>query len=124
MGNLGEKQVVCHVAVGDVVVQIVQAKAVVAIDRLKRGVHELPVLVVVHQRVRVVVLEVCHRDQPPSQEYPRGAVIVGHRLHIVLAQVENTTEKHHAVESADDALGELGRHRFFPHALFRPGDEV
>ena len=76
VGNLREEQVVRNVAVGDVVVYVVDAVAESAIHGLEGSGDEGPVLVGVDQRLVVVVLQVGHGHQPPAEHHIGAQVVV------------------------------------------------
>ena len=88
VGNLCKEEVVGNVPVGDVVVKPIDAKPIRPIHSLEGGIDKLPVLVAVHLRLRIVVLQVRDCNKPPAIDECRPAVPIGHLLDVIVEQVE------------------------------------
>eukprot|EP00968_Pinguiococcus_pyrenoidosus_P010512 scaffold834_cov244-Pinguiococcus_pyrenoidosus.AAC.7 len=115
----GLEQVVRHVAVGDVVVQVVNAHAVLAIHRLEGALDEGPRAVVVHHRLRVVVLQVGHREEPPAEDDPRPEVDQANAPGVVLEGTHHAVRHGRAGGRRDEGLGTHHEASPFPQ---RPGE--
>eukprot|EP00962_Isochrysis_galbana_P035822 scaffold12292_cov112-Isochrysis_galbana.AAC.9 len=78
--DLGEEEVVHHVAIGDVVVQVVHSAAKGAVDGLEGAPHVAPGTLAEEQHLVEVVLEKSDGKEPPAVPHPRQAVRPHHRL--------------------------------------------
>ncbi len=121
--NLREEQVVHHVAVGDVVGQVVNAKAKGAVDGFKSGRDEVPVLVGVHKRLVVVVLQVGNGHQPPAK-HNRGGEVVKSEPHQATEEVNIEAREGQHGHQTQVALALLLHGALFPHAVSDKRDEV
>lgn len=116
VGNLGKEQVVCHMSIGDVVVQPVDSKAECPVDGLKGSCDELPVLIAVDQGFRVVVLKVCDSHKPPAINDGWCTVPVHHLGDLVVEKVKNQPCIRHHNRGRNHALDAfLGM--LLPHTL-------
>jgi hypothetical protein len=121
MGDLGEEEMVHHMAIGDVVAEGVNHGAVLTIHSFKSSIDKLPGGVVMDESVRGVVLEVSHSDEPPAEDKERGDVEVEEGGEVPLAESEDggsPGDHHRGAHQAFDVFAGGG---VFPHSLQRQG---
>mmetsp|Transcript_28258 Transcript_28258/g.48446 ORF Transcript_28258/g.48446 Transcript_28258/m.48446 type:complete len:247 (+) Transcript_28258:203-943(+) len=121
--DLGEEQVVHHVAVGNVVGEVINAEAERAVNGFESSSNEVPIFVGVHKRLVVVVLQVGDGHQPPAEHNRRSEVVEGETRQAAEEINIETCEGQHGHQT-EVALALLLVGALFPHAVRYKRNEV